>query len=55
MNGINLYILVGVKVVIVGLIGVGKFILINLLMCFYEVDGGNIFLDGKFIIDYELL
>lgn len=31
---------------IVGLIGVGKMILVNLIMCFYEFSGGWIMFDG---------
>lgn len=38
--------------VVVGLIGVGKMILINLLMCFYDVDKGVIRIDG---IDIKLM
>ncbi|MCC9855486.1 ATP-binding cassette domain-containing protein, partial [Streptococcus agalactiae] len=53
LNGINLHIPAGAKVAIVGPTGAGKSTLINLLMRFYEVDGGNILLDGKPITDYE--
>ncbi|AAM99951.1 TPA: ABC transporter ATP-binding protein [Streptococcus agalactiae] len=53
LNGINLHIPAGAKVAIVGPTGAGKSTLINLIMRFYEVDGGNILLDCKPITDYE--
>lgn len=37
----------GQKIAIVGSTGAGKTMLINLLMRFYETDGGQIFLDGR--------
>lgn len=42
------------KVAIVGPTGAGKSTLINLLMRFYEVDGGQILLDGVPISDYSV-
>ncbi|MGT2960236.1 ABC transporter ATP-binding protein [Streptococcus caballi] len=42
------------KVAIVGPTGAGKSTLINLLMRFYEVDGGQILLDGVPISDYAV-
>ncbi len=45
MNNVNLKINKGEKIAIVGSTGVGKTTLINLLMRFYDVNGGNILLD----------
>ena len=51
IDGFNLKVLPGQKVAIVGPTGCGKTTLINLLMRFYEVDGGNIFVDGVDVTD----
>jgi ATP-binding cassette subfamily B protein len=44
---LNLTVRPGEKVAIVGPTGAGKTTLVNLLMRFYEVDGGRIAIDGK--------
>ena len=46
MRDVSLEAAPGQKVAIVGATGAGKTTLINLLMRFYEVDGGRILLDG---------
>ena len=46
MRDVNLTAEPGQKVAVVGATGAGKTTLINLLMRFYEVDGGRITLDG---------
>ncbi len=46
MNGVNLTVKPGQKVAIVGPTGAGKTTLINLLMRFYEINGGTITVDG---------
>ena len=46
IEDLNLTVRPGEKVAIVGPTGAGKTTLVNLLMRFYEVDGGNILLDG---------
>lgn len=51
MNGVNLTVEPGQKVAIVGPTGAGKTTLINLLMRFYEIDGGVITVDGVNICD----
>lgn len=51
MNGIDLTIEPGQKVAIVGPTGAGKTTLINLLLRFYELNDGAIFVDGVDIRD----
>lgn len=46
MKGVNFCVESGQKVAIVGPTGAGKTTLINLLMRFYEIDDGAIFVDG---------
>ncbi len=43
----------GQKVAIVGPTGAGKTTLVNLLMRFYEINGGNIFIDGVSVQDLK--
>ena len=44
----------GEKIAIVGPTGSGKTTIINLLMRFYELDSGNITIDGRSIRDYKI-
>ncbi len=46
MKDVNLTVKPGQKVAIVGPTGAGKTTLVNLLMRFYETDGGSITVDG---------
>lgn len=50
---LNLSVPAGAKVAIVGPTGAGKSTLINLLMRFYEVNQGQILLDGKPVTQYS--
>lgn len=47
IEGLNLEVPQGKKIAIVGPTGCGKTTIINLLMRFYDVNGGSISLDGK--------
>ena len=51
MEDINVHIKAGSKIAIVGPTGAGKTTLINLLMRFYELQGGRISIDGIDITD----
>ncbi|MGI6634258.1 MAG: ABC transporter ATP-binding protein [Christensenellales bacterium] len=46
-DGVDLKVKPGEQVAIVGRTGAGKTTLVNLLMRFYEIDGGKIYIDGK--------
>lgn len=47
LDNINLKIKFGILNVIIGEMGSGKIIIINLIINFYYIDEGSIFLDGK--------
>lgn len=51
IHGFSAAVKAGQKVAIVGPTGTGKTTLVNLLMRFYELDGGNIYIDGTPICD----
>lgn len=53
IENLNIDIKAGSKVAIVGPTGAGKSTLINLLMRFYELDGGRILIDGMDIKDMK--
>lgn len=52
IENLNLEIAPGSKIAIVGHTGAGKTTLVNLLMRFYDVDGGSILIDGVDIRKY---
>ncbi len=54
LKGINLTIQQGETIAIVGSTGAGKTTIINLLNRFYEINSGEILIDGKNISDYKL-
>lgn len=51
MDDFNLHIKAGEKIGLVGRSGAGKSTLVNLLLRFYDVDGGAILIDGQNIAD----
>jgi len=54
IKGISLKIKPGQKVAIIGPTGAGKSTIINLISRFYDIDSGNIYIDGFSIKDIEL-
>ena len=54
LNEISFNIKKGSTVAIVGSTGAGKTSVINLLTRFYEIDAGEIFIDGRNLKDYRL-
>ncbi len=52
LKDFNLRVAAGRKIAIVGPTGAGKTTLVNLLLRFYELDGGRILLDGEDIGDW---
>ncbi len=53
-EGVDLQVEPGEQIAIVGRTGAGKTTLVNLLLRFYEIDGGTIFLDGKDSGEYRI-
>jgi len=54
LKGVNFTANFGQKIAIVGPSGVGKSTIASLLLRFYNIDSGEILVDGKNIYDYEL-
>ena len=54
LKGVDLEILQGQKIALVGQSGSGKSTIVQLLMKFYNIDSGEILLDGKPIQDYDV-
>lgn len=54
LKGINIHVEEGQTIAIVGATGAGKSTIINLLNRFYEINGGEILIDGTDIRDFTL-
>lgn len=56
LKNLLLMINVGESIVLVGCFGFGKLIILNLLLCYYELEGeSEILFDGVNIVDYKLM
>ena len=53
LKGVNMHVKPGQKIAIVGATGAGKTTIVNLLTRFYDIDSGEILLDGVDIREYE--
>ncbi|MDI9472216.1 MAG: ABC transporter ATP-binding protein [Bacillota bacterium] len=53
LEGVDFKVSPGEQIAIVGKTGAGKTTLVNLLMRFYEIDGGNIYIDAKDATNYH--
>lgn len=53
-DNVNLYVKLGEVVVLVGLLGSGKIMLVNLLLCFFDFILGMILFDGEVLVDLVL-
>lgn len=54
IKGISLHVKQGETIAIVGATGAGKSTIINLLSRFYELNSGEILIDGRNVTDYKL-
>ncbi len=54
LHGINLHVKKGQSVALVGQSGSGKSTIVSLLMRFYDIDSGDIFIDGRPIEEYNV-
>ena len=52
IENMNVHVKPGEMIALVGPTGAGKTTIVNLLMCFYEVNQGRILLDGKDVREY---
>lgn len=48
--GLDLMVVLGEKIGLVGLFGVGKLMLVNVLLCLYDLESGYIWIDGQDIV-----
>lgn len=55
LKDVNFVIEPGKKIALVGASGSGKSTIVQLLLRFYDLDDGKIFLDGKEVTDYDIL